>query len=67
MKLLIDPLIQSDSANVLGVPWPRSEREPVERMNDLLIGSEPFFEGPDRVARVGKDDGCKRSRADSFN
>jgi hypothetical protein len=50
VKLLIDPLLQPHFLDRFDVARPRPEREPVERVQDLLILAELFL----KLAEVGR-------------
>src|SRR5580765_48227 len=44
MQLKFDPFVQPDPANLFNVARPWTERQPVERMYDLLIGGKLLIE-----------------------
>jgi hypothetical protein len=45
MKLLLEPLFQTDLFNTLELSWPRTERQAVERMPRLIFLREQPREG----------------------
>jgi hypothetical protein len=40
MKLEVDPLLQPEFVDCLDVTWPWTERQPVQRMYDLIVFGE---------------------------
>ena len=46
MKLLVDPVVESNGAHFLRITRPSAEGQPIESLNDLLIGGQLTDVGP---------------------
>jgi hypothetical protein len=53
MELLVDPFVNAHRADFLDVTGSRSKRQPVQHVNDLLVGGELSMVEPSRCGSRG--------------
>jgi hypothetical protein len=59
MELLLDPFVETGRSHARGIAWSRTEREPVERVNNLLVSGELPISRLLRYERVDREE-CEK-------